>query len=155
MKRLSSYLSKYTKEAILAPLFKLLEALMDLLVPLVVAYIINEGITLNNKQAIINSFILLIVLAFAGMGFSFTAQYFAAKASVGFASDLRQSLFDHIMSLSYKELDQSGSDTLITRMTSRLRILTSTMSRTVTDTIASGTRTPSHSSLWAKESTAS
>ena len=123
MKRLSSYLSKYTKEAILAPLFKLLEALMDLLVPLVVAYIINEGITLNNKQAIINSFILLIVLAFAGMGFSFTAQYFAAKASVGFASDLRQSLFDHIMSLSYKELDQSGSDTLITRMTSDINQL--------------------------------
>ncbi|MBR2788978.1 MAG: ABC transporter ATP-binding protein, partial [Erysipelotrichaceae bacterium] len=110
-------------EAILAPLFKLLEALMDLLVPLVVAYIINEGITLNNKQAIINSFILLIVLAFAGMGFSFTAQYFAAKASVGFASDLRQSLFDHIMSLSYKELDQSGSDTLITRMTSDINQL--------------------------------
>ncbi|MCR5096040.1 MAG: ABC transporter ATP-binding protein/permease [Erysipelotrichaceae bacterium] len=123
MKRLSSYLSKYTKEAILAPLFKLLEALMDLLVPLVVAYIINEGITLNNKQAIINSFILLIVLAFAGMGFSFTAQYFAAKASVGFASDLRQSLFDHIMFLSYKELDQSGSDTLITRMTSDINQL--------------------------------
>ena len=107
----------------MAPLFKLLEALMDLLVPLVVAYIINEGITLNNKQAIINSFILLIVLAFAGMGFSFTAQYFAAKASVGFASDLRQSLFDHIMSLSYKELDQSGSDTLITRMTSDINQL--------------------------------
>jgi ABC-type multidrug transport system fused ATPase/permease subunit len=107
----------------LAPLFKLLEALMDLLVPLVVAYIINEGITLNNKQAIINSFILLIVLAFAGMGFSFTAQYFAAKASVGFASDLRQSLFDHIMFLSYKELDQSGSDTLITRMTSDINQL--------------------------------
>ena len=123
MKRLSSYLSKYTKEAILAPLFKLLEALMDLLVPLVVAYIINEGITLNNKQAIINSFILLIVLAFAGMGFSFTAQYFAATASVGFASDLRQSLFDHIMFLSYKELDQSGSDTLITRMTSDINQL--------------------------------
>ena len=123
MKRLSFYLSKYTKEAILAPLFKLLEALMDLLVPLVVAYIINEGITLNNKQAIINSFILLIVLAFAGMGFSFTAQYFAAKASVGFASDLRQSLFDHIMFLSYKELDQSGSDTLITRMTSDINQL--------------------------------
>ena len=107
----------------MAPLFKLLEALMDLLVPLVVAYIINEGITLNNKQAIINSFILLIVLAFAGMGFSFTAQYFAAKASVGFASDLRQSLFDHIMFLSYKELDQSGSDTLITRMTSDINQL--------------------------------
>ena len=123
MKRLSSYLSKYTKEAILAPLFKLLEALMDLLVPLAVAYIINEGITLNNKQAIINSFILLIVLAFAGMGFSFTAQYFAAKASVGFASDLRQSLFDHIMFLTYKELDQSGSDTLITRMTSDINQL--------------------------------
>ena len=123
MNRLSIYLKKYTKEAVLAPVFKLLEALMDLLVPLVVAHIINNGITLNDRQAILYSFILLIVLAFAGMGFSFTAQYFAAKASVGFAADLRQSLFDHIMSLTYKELDKSGIDTLITRMTSDINQL--------------------------------
>ena len=123
MNRLSIYLKKYTKEAVLAPVFKLLEALMDLLVPLVVAHIINNGIALNDRQAIFYSFILLIVLAFAGMGFSFTAQYFAAKASVGFAADLRQSLFDHIMSLTYKELDKSGIDTMITRMTSDINQL--------------------------------
>ena len=123
MNKLYVYLKKYTKEAVLAPVFKLLEALMDLLVPLVVAYIINNGIALNDTHAILYSFILLIVLAFAGMGFSFTAQYFAAKASVGFAADLRQSLFDHIMSLTYKEIDSSGIDTLITRMTSDINQL--------------------------------
>lgn len=123
VKRLGVYLKDYLKESILSPLFKLLEALMDLLVPLVVAYAINEGIGNGDNNVIIRCFVLLIALAIAGMLFSFTAQYFAAKASVGFATRLRQSLFDHILSLSYKELDASGSDTLISRMTSDINQL--------------------------------
>lgn len=118
MKRLSIYLKKYSKESILAPFFKLLEALMDLMVPLVVAYIINQGIAYHDTAVIIRSFIFLILLAVLGMCFSFTAQFFAAKASVGFACDVRQDLFDHIASFSYSQLDRMGLDTLITRLTS-------------------------------------
>ena len=118
MKRLFVYLKKYTKESLLAPLFKLLEALMDLIVPLVIATIINHGIGNNDGSLIWKSFAFLILLAVLGMLFSFTAQWFAAKASVGFASDVRQKLFDHIQELSYTKLDQLGTDTLITRMTS-------------------------------------
>lgn len=118
MKRLFVYLKKYTKESLLAPLFKLLEALMDLIVPLVIATIINRGISNNDGSLIWKSFVFLILLAVLGMLFSFTAQWFAAKASVGFASDVRQRLFDHIQDLSYTKLDQLGTDTLITRMTS-------------------------------------
>lgn len=123
MRKLYPYLKGYLTESILAPSFKLLEALMDLLVPLVVAHIINNGIGMNDQNVIIRSFIFLIVLAVLGMLFSFTAQFFAAKASVGFASGLRQSLFDHIQSLSYSELDELGTDTLITRMTSDINQL--------------------------------
>ncbi|MBR4471360.1 MAG: ABC transporter ATP-binding protein [Erysipelotrichaceae bacterium] len=118
MKRLSIYLKKYSKESILAPFFKLLEALMDLMVPLVVARIINQGIALNDTGVIIRCFIFLIALAVLGMCFSFTAQFFAAKASVGFACDVRQTLFDHIGSFSYSQMDHMGLDTLITRLTS-------------------------------------
>lgn len=117
MKRLLKYLKKYRKESILAPLFKLLEALMDLMVPLIVAYVIDEA-AYSFKEAVNNAFIMLIVLAILGMAFSFTAQYFASKASVGFASDIRQTLFDHIQKFSYAQLDRIGSDTLIGRMTS-------------------------------------
>lgn len=117
MKRLLKYLKKYRKESILAPLFKLLEALMDLMVPLIVAYVIDEA-NYNFKQTVNNAFIMLIVLAILGMAFSFTAQFFASKASVGFASDIRQALFDHIQKFSYAQLDRIGSDTLIGRMTS-------------------------------------
>ncbi|MGX8679983.1 MAG: ABC transporter ATP-binding protein, partial [bacterium] len=87
-------------------------------VPLVVASVINRGIDAGNMSHVIKCFILLILLAVLGMGFSFTAQWFAAKASVGFTCDLRQSLFDHIQNLSYSKLDTLGTDTLITRMTS-------------------------------------
>ena len=118
MKKITVYLKDYIRESILAPSFKLLEALMDLFVPLLVAYIINEGIAKNNQSVIIRCFIYLIALAVLGMLFSFTAQWFAAKASVGFAGKLRQALFDHIQSLSYRQLDTLGTDTLITRMTS-------------------------------------
>lgn len=118
MKRLTVYLKAYKKEALIAPFFKLLEALMDLIVPLVIADIIDQGLTASGHDILIRDFIFLIVLALAGMGFSFVAQYFAAKASIGFASDLRQSLFDHIATFSYRQLDKLGTGTLITRLTS-------------------------------------
>lgn len=118
MSRLLRFFRHYKKETLLAPLFKLFEALMNLLVPLVVARIIDQGIAASNRPLIIRSFIFLIVLAVAGMLFVFVAQWFAAKSSVGFTSEMRQELFDHIQSLSYTELDTLGTDTLITRMTS-------------------------------------
>lgn len=118
MSRLMRFMRHYRKEAVLAPLFKLLEALMDLFVPLVVAAIINRGIGGADKPFLFYCFAGLIALAVAGMLFSFTAQWFAAKASVGFTTEMRQALFDHIESLSYTELDTLGTDTLITRMTS-------------------------------------
>ena len=112
------FLKKYQKESILAPLFKLLEALMDLTVPLVIAQIIKNGIGQNDMSYVLKMFGLLLLLAVLGMTFSFTAQWFAAKASTGYATDLRQELFDNIQDLTYAELDQLGTDTLITRMTS-------------------------------------
>lgn len=118
MKKLFSYLYEYRVESVLAPLFKLLESLMDLLVPLVVAAIINKGIGDGDNGLILRYFLLLIGLAVLGMGFSFSAQWMAAKASVGFSAKLRQALFDHIQGLSFQELDTLGTDTLITRMTS-------------------------------------
>ena len=118
MNKLLPFLSPYKKESVLAPLFKLLESGMDLLVPLVVAAIINRGIAGGDSGLILRYFLLLIALALLGMGFSFTAQWMAAKASVGFSARLRQALFDHIQRLSYRELDTLGADTLITRMTS-------------------------------------
>lgn len=118
MKNLLKYFRGYEKQTVLAPIFKLLEALMDLFVPVVVASIIDRGIAGGNHSAIIHGFIVMIILAIAGLLFSFTAQYFAAKSSVGFATALRQDLFDHIQNLSYAELDDLGTDTLITRMTS-------------------------------------
>ena len=112
------FLQKHQKESILAPLFKLLEALMDLTVPLVIAQIIKNGIGQNDMSYVLKMFGLLLMLAVLGMAFSFTAQWFAAKASTGYATDLRQELFDNIQDLTYAELDQLGTDTLITRMTS-------------------------------------
>lgn len=112
------HLKKYQKESVLAPLFKLLEALMDLTVPLVIAQIIKNGIGQNDMSYVLKMFGLLLMLAVLGMTFSFTAQWFAAKASTGYATDLRQELFDNIQDLTYAELDQLGTDTLITRMTS-------------------------------------
>ena len=112
------HLKKYQKESVLAPLFKLLEALMDLTVPLVIAQIIKNGIGQNDMGFVLKMFGLLLLLAVLGMTFSFTAQWFAAKASTGYATDLRQELFDNIQDLTYAELDQLGTDTLITRMTS-------------------------------------
>ena len=123
MKKLFPFLRPYRKESILAPLFKLLEALMDLIVPLVIADIIDRGIANGDKVYILERFIFLLLLAAVGLAFSITAQWFAAKASVGFATDLRQKLFNHIQSLSYSRVDTLGTDTLITRMTSDMNTL--------------------------------
>lgn len=117
MKDLWVYLKEYTKESILAPLFKLLEVVFDLLVPIVVARMINIGVAENNRGYISGCFAVLVVMAALGLLSSFTAQFFAAKASVGFAAKLRQALFDHIQRFSFTELDTIGSDTLITRIT--------------------------------------
>ncbi len=117
------YLKPYRKESILAPLFKLLEALMDLIVPVAVAAIIDKGIAKGNKPVIFTNFAIMIILAAAGLAFSITAQWFAARASVGFSTGLRQDLYDHIMRLSLKEIDKHGRDTLITRMTSDVNTL--------------------------------
>ena len=121
MKRIIPLLREYLKETILAPSFKLLEALMDLFVPLVVAALINNGINgmaAGSRSYIVRQVMVMILLAALGLVFSFTAQYFAAKASVGAATKLRQNLFDHIQRLSFSELDTIGTSTLITRMTS-------------------------------------
>ncbi len=118
MKNMFNYLKEYKKESILAPLFKLLEALFDLFVPLVIADIINNGVGNNDFNYVLKEFGLLILLALIGLGCSIVAQFFAAKASVGFTTKIRQALFDHIQDLSYRELDEVGQDTLITRLTS-------------------------------------
>lgn len=118
MKKLLVYLKDYIKESILGPLFKLLEALFELFVPLVIAAIIDTGIEKGDIGYIIKMCLVLVLLGFVGLAFSITAQYFAAKASVGFVSKIRHVLFGHIQSLSYSELDQIGTSTLITRMTS-------------------------------------
>lgn len=113
-----SYLKDYRKEAILAPLFKMLEASFELFVPLVVADLIDVGIGNGNHSYVIRMGLLLILLGIVGLVSAITAQYFSAKAAVGFATKLRHALFSHIQSLSYTELDTIGTNTLITRMTS-------------------------------------
>ena len=117
MKKLASYLKRYTKESILAPLFKLLEVVFDLMVPLVVARMINIGVAGNDRGYMVRCFLILILMALLGLAASITAQFFAAKASTGFATDLRQAVFDHIQGFSFTELDTLGADTMITRLT--------------------------------------
>lgn len=118
MNRFKLLIKDYRKESILAPLFKLLESLFDLFVPLVIAGIINKGINNNDFHYVLKMFMLLILLVIIGLACSIVAQYFAAKASVGFTTKLRQMLFEHIQSFSYQNLDEIGQDTLITRLTS-------------------------------------
>lgn len=118
MKKLLVYLKMYKKETILAPLFKMLEALFELFVPLVIAAIIDTGIENKDVPYIVRMAIVLVVLAIVGLTCSLTAQYFSAKAAVGFAAKLKSALFAHIESLSFKEIDTLGTSTLITRMTS-------------------------------------
>lgn len=118
MWKLLRYMKGYRKESVCAPLFKLLEALFELFVPLVMAQIIDVGIKTHDKSYIIRMCLLMAALGLIGLICSITAQYFSAKAAVGFASKLRSSLFAHIQSLSFSEMDQIGTATLITRMTS-------------------------------------
>ena len=112
------YLKDYKKESILAPLFKLLEAFFELLVPLVMANIIDYGISNRNMGYIGKMGLLLLLLGVVGLASSITAQFFAAKAAVGFSTKLRQALFDHIEDLSFTDIDKAGTSTMITRMTS-------------------------------------
>lgn len=118
MKRLLVYLKDYKKECVLAPLFKMLEASFELFVPLVIASIIDTGIAGNEKGLLVRDFGLLIALGLIGLVAAVTAQYFSAKAAVGFATKLRHHLFKHLMGLSFTEIDKIGTSTMITRMTS-------------------------------------
>lgn len=118
MKKLLVYLKDYKKESVLGPLFKLLEATFELIVPLVMAAIIDTGVATGDKSYIMKMCMVLVLLAVIGLTCSVTAQYIAAKAAVGFATKLRHALFAHIERLSFTEMDTVGTATLITRMTS-------------------------------------
>ena len=118
MWKLLKYMKAYKKEAVCAPLFKLLEALFELFVPLVMAKIIDIGIAQGDRPYIVRMCLLMAALGLIGLVCSITAQYFSAKAAVGFAARLRHELFAHIQSLSFSEIDVHGTSTLITRMTS-------------------------------------
>ena len=118
MKNLGVYIKEYRKECVLGPLFKLLEACFDLIVPIVMASIIDNGIAGSDRGYVFRFGGVLVLLAIVGLTCSITAQYFAAKAAVGFAANVRHALFEHIQSLSFTEMDTVGTSTLITRMTS-------------------------------------
>ena len=118
MNRMLGYLKGYERESVLAPLFKMLEATFDLFVPLVMADIVNVGIAAHDLHYILVRCGLLLLLAFIGLTCSLTAQYFSAKAAVGYSTAVRHALFAHIQSLSFSEMDTLGTSTLITRMTS-------------------------------------
>ena len=118
MKKLLVYLQDYKKESVLGPLFKLLEASFELIVPLVVASMIDVGIGNSDKGYILRMCLIMAVLGLIGLVCAVTAQYFAAKAAVGFATKLRHGLFEHIEKLSFSQMDREGTSTLITRMTS-------------------------------------
>ena len=118
MRRLLRYLKGYEKQTVLAPLFKMLEACFELLVPLVVAALVDEGIARADVPFIWSQFGLLVLLAAVGLASSVTAQYFAARTALGYGTALRRDLYHHINTLSYAELDGIGTPTLVTRMTS-------------------------------------
>ena len=123
MKRLLSYMAKYRKESLIAPLFKMLEASFELFVPLVVASMIDTGIWNQDIPYILKMGGILAALAVIGIVCSLTAQYFAAKAAIGAGTGLRNDLFAHINRLSYREIDQIGTATLITRMTNDINVV--------------------------------
>ena len=118
MKVLLPILKKYRREAVLAPLFKLVEALLELIVPLIMARLIDRGIAMGDRGYVLQQSALLLLLGAAGLGFSVTAQYFAAKAAMRLGGELRHQLFTKVQELSFSQLDLFGADTLITRMTS-------------------------------------
>ena len=118
MKKLLKYMKGYTKECILGPLFKLLEASFELLIPLVVAAIVDTGISNGDRGYVVKMVLVMIALGLIGLACAVTAQYFAAKAAVGFSSRLRHAVMKHILDLSYTEIDTLGASTMVTRMTS-------------------------------------
>ena len=123
MKSLLKYLKNYRKESVLAPLFKLLEASFELFVPIVISKIIDVGIPGRDNSMIIKMGLILIGLAFVGMVAAITAQFFAAKAAVGFSTELREAVFSHIQTFDFTRIDKIGTSTLITRMTSDINQL--------------------------------
>ena len=127
MKQLLPFLKNYKIQSFLAPLFKMLEAIFELIVPLVVASIINDGIRDGNLKLVVSKALLLVVLAVVGMVAAITAQFFAAKAATGFATEVRHSLFEKIQSFSFNEIDRIGTSTLITRMTNDVNQAQSTV----------------------------
>ena len=118
MRKLLVYLKEYKKESILGPLFKLLEASFELIVPMIMAVIIDQGIEKSDHQLVIKMAGVLVLLALVGLACSITAQFFAAKAAVGFSKKVRHILYEHIGRLSYSDIDRIGTDTMIVRMTS-------------------------------------
>lgn len=131
LKKLLIYLKDYKKESVLGPLFKLLEASFELIVPLVVASMIDVGIAEGNRGYIVRMALVLVALGLTGLISSVTAQYFAAKAAVGFATKLRHGVFSHIQQLSFSTLDQEGTATLITRITSDINQVQSGVNMTL------------------------
>ncbi|MBR2020484.1 MAG: ABC transporter ATP-binding protein, partial [Clostridia bacterium] len=131
MKKLLVYLSSYKKETVLAPLFKFLEAIFDLLVPLVVKQIIDVGIANRDKPYIVAMCAILVGFAIVGLGCTLVAQYYAARAAVGFSTALRRDLFAHIQKFSYAQTDTVGTSTLITRMTSDINQLQAAVNLTL------------------------
>lgn len=127
MKQLLPFLKNYKIQSVLAPLFKMLEAIFELIVPLVVASIINDGIREGNLKLVVFKALLLVLLAVVGMSAAITAQFFAAKAATGFATEVRHSLFEKIQSFSFNEIDRIGTSTLITRMTNDVNQAQSTV----------------------------
>lgn len=127
MKQLLPFLKNYKIQSFLAPLFKMLEAIFELIVPLVVASIINDGIREGNLKLVVSKALLLVVLAVVGMVAAITAQYFAAKAATGFATEVRHALFKRIQTFSFNEIDSIGTSTLITRMTNDVNQAQSTV----------------------------
>jgi len=125
VKQLKPYLKPYLKETILAPLFKLFEAILELFVPLIMAVIIDKGIGNKDTTLILHQGAILICLGILGVVVSITAQYFAAKAATGFTADVRQALFSKIQYFSFSQLDALGNDTLLTRLTSDINLVQS------------------------------
>lgn len=125
MNQLKPYLKPYLKETILAPLFKLFEAILELFVPLIMAVIIDKGIGNQDTSLILHQGAILICLGILGVVVSITAQYFAAKAATGFTADVRQALFSKIQYFSFSQLDALGNDTLLTRLTSDINLVQS------------------------------
>ena len=131
MKIFLRFFRQYPKESILAPLFKLLEAVFDLLVPLVVANIIDHGISGDNNAVIYRNVVWLVLLAVVGLSCALCAQYFAAKAAVGAATKLRHEVFAHLQGFTYAQTDKMGTASMITRMTSDINQLQSGFNMTL------------------------